>query len=145
MNVLIPPTFVPGIPKGQPRPRAFAHNGKARVFDPGTAEGWKNSIAVALGPALCNRPPATVPVLVRCVFLFPRPKAHYTKKGLRENAPRFHAGKPDTDNLLKAVMDALTTLGVWQDDAQVAWVECSKQYADKPGALIEVAAAGVGE
>ena len=37
----------PGIPKGQPRPRAFSRNGHARVFDPGTAEGWKSAVAVA--------------------------------------------------------------------------------------------------
>ena len=47
--------FVPGIPKGQPRPRAFAFHGKARVFDPGTAEGWKASVALAARDEL---PPA---------------------------------------------------------------------------------------
>ena len=41
-----------GEPKGQPRPRAFAKpigGGKfsARVYDAGTAEGWKSQIAQA--------------------------------------------------------------------------------------------------
>jgi len=39
--------FVSGDPKAQPRIRAFAINGHARVYDPGTAEGWKSLIAVA--------------------------------------------------------------------------------------------------
>lgn len=40
-----------GVPKGQPRPKAFARNfgGKwqARVYDPGTAESFKSAIAAA--------------------------------------------------------------------------------------------------
>jgi Holliday junction resolvase RusA-like endonuclease len=51
----------------------------------------------------------------------PRPKAHFDKAGdVRERytlAP--HIQKPDLDNLVKAVQDALTDVGVWRDDAQV--------------------------
>ncbi|MCL2139963.1 MAG: RusA family crossover junction endodeoxyribonuclease [Treponema sp.] len=37
--------------------------------------------------------------------------------------------KPDLDNLLKAVMDALTAAGAWKDDAQVRSIKASKHYA----------------
>lgn len=57
---------------------------------------------------------------------------------LRTEAPVWHTGKPDTDNLLKAVMDALTQLGVWKDDAQVCEVHSLKQYAAEPGAKITI-------
>jgi len=46
--------------------------------------------------------------------------------------------KPDTDNMLKALKDALTKAGWWHDDAQV-WVELtSKIWSTKPGISIQV-------
>jgi Holliday junction resolvase RusA-like endonuclease len=42
-----------------------------------------------------------------------------------------HVKKPDTDNLLKAVMDSLTAVKVWTDDAQVFETVVGKYYAGK--------------
>ena len=134
-----------GAPKGQPRPRAFSRGGHASVYDPGTAEGWKGQIAIAARPF---RPaaPWEGPVRVSIVFRFARPKSHYgRKKGeqhLKIDAPRYHTAKPDADNLAKAVLDALTTLGMWRDDAQVCQLDTLKVYADSSqdaGAVIEIA------
>jgi Holliday junction resolvase RusA-like endonuclease len=36
--------------------------------------------------------------------------------------------RPDTDNLVKAVMDALTDAGVWDDDTVVVNEGCRKRY-----------------
>ena len=47
--------------------------------------------------------------------------------------PMPHASKPDIDNLAKAVMDAMGDCDVWADDAQVAELHASKQYADEGG------------
>jgi Holliday junction resolvase RusA-like endonuclease len=50
-----------------------------------------------------------------------------------------HTKKPDADNLLKAVMDALTDAGIWQDDALVFRTEAAKWYAsDETGARIVI-------
>ena len=141
--------FVSGEPKGQPRPRAFARKmgGKfvARVFDCGTAEAWKSCIAAA---AAQHKPAAPIsgPVRLRIAFHLPRPKGHYTsgkiERGLRATAPNYHTGKPDADNLAKAVMDALTQCGwFWADDAQVAVLTAIKRYGDTTGngAMNEIA------
>lgn len=131
--------FVPGEPKGQPRPRAFAFHGKARVYDPGTAEHWKAQIALALTPD--GIVSTDKPTVVELVFKMPRPKSHYTSKGvLRESAPWDYTKKPDCDNLAKAVLDALTTLGVWRDDAQVCVLNVRKEYAEQPGCHIHIRA-----
>lgn len=138
--------FAAGLPKGQPRPRAFSRGGHARVFDPGTAEGWKSAVALA---ARGNVPaaPLSGPVQLTVELLFPRPKLHLKKGALREGAPEFHTSKPDADNAAKAVMDALTVLGVWGDDAQVAALITTKRYAgtaadpnERPGAWITIRA-----
>lgn len=140
--------FVSGQPKGQPRPRAFARkmgNGKfcARVFDAGTAEAWKSQIAAE---AFLYKPeqPIISPIRLRIRFFIARPKGHYIankpERGLRPSAPEWHIGKPDADNLAKAVMDALTQCGwFWGDDAQVAVLTVAKRYADSgTGAQIEI-------
>lgn len=139
--------FVAGEPKGQPRPRAFARKmgGKfvARVFDSGTAEAWKSAIAAE---ASQHKPaaPLSGPVRLRICFYIQRPKGHYTagkiERGLRATSPHYHTGKPDADNLAKAVMDALTQCGwFWVDDAQVAVLTAAKLYADGgTGAQVEI-------
>jgi Holliday junction resolvase RusA-like endonuclease len=126
-----------GIPKAQPRVKAFRRGDHAGVFDPGTADGWKLLVrheaakewdAVKFEGA----------VHVELAFYMPRPKAHFGKNGLKSTAPTAHTGKPDLDNLEKAVLDALTQLGIWDDDSQVAVVTKCKCYSPHPGALIVV-------
>lgn len=111
-----------GTPKGQPRPRAFAINGKARMFNPGTAEHWKSQIAKSVQDYLPDQPHEG-PMIVSMSFYFKRPKSHFTKKGkLTKSAQAekmYHTSKPDFDNLEKAVSDCLTEIGFWKDDSQV--------------------------
>lgn len=138
--------FAPGEPKGQPRPRAFARRMGdryvARVFDAGTAEGWKSQVAVAAGPH-APADPLAGPLNVELFFHFTRPKAHYRQgkfeRGLLDTAPAWHTGKPDADNLAKAVLDALTQLGkFWRDDSQVARLVVRKHYAETPGCTVSI-------
>ena len=142
---LIATAFVHGEPKAQPRPKAFARNGKAGIYDPGTAEGWKGAIAASLqahaGKAITDA------LRVDLVFYFPRPKSHFgTGKNattLKLSAPIWHTKKPDIDNLEKAVYDALSEksgIGLWKDDTQVVKSRPEKRYADNrpAGMLIDI-------
>lgn len=126
--------FIPGIPKGQPRPRAFVAGGKARVYNPSTAESWKSEIASRIQCYLSDTP-ITDPLRVELTFLMPRPKSHYrTGKyagELKDNAPEYHTKTPDLDNMLKSFLDALTAVGFWKDDDQVAVCCMSKIYANE--------------
>ncbi len=135
-----------GIPKAQPRARAFAMKigGKfsARMYDAGTAEAWKSDIARAFEEFQLVPIPSG-PVRATITFIFPRPKSHYrTGKHagfLKPDMPTFHSGKPDRDNCEKAVLDCLTRLGFWGDDGQVCAGEVVKVYAnplEQPGAQI---------
>lgn len=127
--------FVQGDPKGQPRAKAFHRNGFTRVYDPATAEGWKSQIAIAAKP-FAQFVPLSGPVLANLEFYFARPKSHYrTGKNageLKPNAPQWHTTKPDRDNLDKAVLDALSQLGMWNDDCQVCAGTIQKKYIPTP-------------
>jgi len=130
--------FVSGSPKGQPRPRAFARAGKARVYDPGTAEGWKGQVALA---AQLHRPadPIETPAAVYLRFSFRRPRGHYGKRGLRPGAPPAHMSKPDVDNLAKAVLDALVEIGFLRDDRLVWLLFVTKGYTESsPGCSVRL-------
>jgi Holliday junction resolvase RusA-like endonuclease len=133
--------FVRGEPKGQPRPRAFsmrvADRMQTRVYDPKTADGWKLAVVDA-AKLFLPATPFVGPVQAQLIFMFPRPKSHFgsgkNATTLKPNAPKWHAAKPDADNLAKAVMDALTSMGgLWEDDDQVANLEVLKFYTnDQP-------------
>ena len=82
--------------------------------------------------------PLTSPLLLRIDFYFKRPKSHFTSKGeLSRFAPREHTKKPDIDNLIKFVLDALNG-HLYVDDAQVISLAARKLYAENNGIEIRV-------
>jgi Holliday junction resolvase RusA-like endonuclease len=131
MGTVIYSLFVNGIPKAQPRPRKGRYG---NFYNPPSADEWKAEIRAAF--LQCRRPPITGPVRLRVDFYLPRPKG--MKDTGEQNIP--HVKKPDADNLLKAVMDAMTEAGVWEDDALVFNPDPAKYYATggKTGARIIV-------
>ena len=138
--------FVPGDPKGQPRPRAFARKVgdkfQARVFDAGTAEGWKSQIAAVLREHVGAQVMAGA-VRLSLDFVVRRPKAHFgtgKRSGqLRESAPFWCTQRPDIDNYAKAVMDCITQAGgVWHDDAQVSVLQVRKIFGERPGVAVSI-------
>ena len=87
---------------------------------------------------LLHKPTKTIEVAIgiELVFFMPRPKKHYgTGKNinrLKDSAPYEHITKPDTDNLVKFVLDALGTgQKFFIDDRQIMSVRARKLYANK--------------
>lgn len=127
-----------GTPKGQPRARAFRRGNHTGVYDPGTADAWKFSVREAARSVMGEVHFEGRPLRVSIDFYFPRPKKHFRKCGLRHDAPRWHTQKPDRDNLEKAVLDALTTLGIWEDDSQVCCGQVRKLWSESSTGLAVV-------
>lgn len=121
--------FVAGDPKPQPRAKAARIGGFVRLYTPYTkgAKAWRSAV-IAAALENCKGKTLTGPLFLSLVFTLPRPKAHFTSKGLRPDAPDFHTSRPDADNLTKLVMDALGEAGVWSDDCIVATQTTSKIY-----------------
>lgn len=136
-----------GNPQAQPRARArvvFSARHRrfvARVYDARTAAGWQWMIGLA-AKQRAPRGPITGPVRVDATWLFARPQ-----RLLRKGAPQGrvpHIAKPDRDNCDKILLDTLTTLGFWRDDAQVCAGELLKFYAalgEAPGLEISISQA----
>jgi Holliday junction resolvase RusA-like endonuclease len=73
---------------------------------------------------------------VSITFKMPIPES-YSKKIKESLIGEYHIKKPDTDNLVKGVFDALNKI-VWQDDNQVSKVFAKKVYSNNPGIEVEV-------
>lgn len=141
-----------GTPKGQPRARAFAqrfgNKFSARMYDPGTADEWKETLYFGLRGELnkISAQPSLGAFKVSLRFTMPRPKSHLGKRGLKASAPRFHFGKPDIDNLTKLILDVITKDGrVWRDDSQVTTIIACKGYVvegQRPGVWVSIATHG---
>ena len=56
---------------------------------------------------------------------------------LRNDVPIFNAHKPDIDNLLKFVMDAMNGV-FYKDDSQIVDVDIKKQYSNTPCTIITI-------
>lgn len=81
-------------------------------------------------------------ISLRLAFHLARPKAHYRANGeLKPNAPRACPKKPDIDKLIRAVLDALTSV-LWSDDSRVVRIEAEKLYGE-PGLHVELSHEGV--
>jgi Holliday junction resolvase RusA-like endonuclease len=122
--------FVAGIPKAQPRVKAYVRGGHAGVYTPDSAEAWKMEVR---RQAVANAPESLIGGVVRVDldFYLPRPKTHLDRHGVpKPKSPVWHCKKPDLDNLIKAVTDAITdTQRIWLDDSQICEITATKTYA----------------
>lgn len=130
---------VPGIPIARPRQRVGVVAGHARTFTDGKhpIHAYKAAIRLAWSQAV-EAGPTTEPVTMRIEAVFPRPKGKVWAKKVMASYP--HCSKPDTDNIGKAVMDALNGL-CYRDDSQVWLLTITKRVAagdEQPRTEIEV-------
>lgn len=133
---------IPGEPAGLRRHRTRAQQMGSRVvfrqYDPPANVANKATIAqhAVLAMRSAGASMFTGPVGLRVVARFVRPKSHFgtgrNAGTLRIAAPTIHAQKPDCDNLLKLVCDALNGVA-WRDDAQVATVQVRKHWSTDGG------------
>lgn len=126
------------------KPRVISHE-----YNPDSADAWKDAVRKRVEDAWAvykpdpvtghrgvgrPRDPLNVPLCCDLTFYMPRPKYMLENpfKYGRDAIP--FDGRPDIDNLQKAVFDAMTEAGVWRDDALVCTGEVSKWYSGEGGA-----------
>jgi len=133
--------FVPGDPKPQERPRVTAYinpatgRAAARVYERrGPAKDYKSKVSYFAMKEMEDRSPFRGPVSVILKFYITKPKSIPKYK-------QFPDTRPDLDNYVKAVTDALTSI-IYIDDKQICGLQAYKMYAiaTNPGTSIEVRA-----
>lgn len=132
----VPPVVitVKGIPVAQPRHRVSCRGAFPRVYLPTKhpVHEWKRAIIFEAAKVTAETIEGAI--RVNCLFVFPSPKSKKSQAG------NYKFSKPDIDNLLKAVFDALTEVALWGDDSQVVEIHSAKMYGDEAKAIIRVEA-----
>ena len=121
-----------GIPKAQKRPKFTTVNGHARAYDP-SAKDKQDVLAQIRAEA--PEKPCTNALCMSLTFYIPRPKSHYgTGKNrgvLKKSVPEYVITRPDIDNYIKFILDAMNGL-YFKDDSQICMISAVKKYAEKP-------------
>jgi crossover junction endodeoxyribonuclease RusA len=120
--------IVEGIPRPQGSKR---HLGNGIMIESSKhVKNWRAFARLKATIAMQGQQRINKPNAVRLIvqFGFDRPKKHSTTKGLRIDAPVYHTGSPDTDKLLRALLDSMTGV-VFEDDSQVSVIDARKFYA----------------
>ena len=130
--------WIDATPVAQPRVKAASRGGHSMVYTPrGKVDTFKAAAQFAARSAYQGKP-MDCPLRVDVEFVFPRPKSILWKT---KPMPRLrHCKKPDTDNLQKALFDALNEL-IWRDDALICDGRSQKFIAagdEQPGVRVVV-------
>lgn len=116
---------------GRPVPIVDPKTGRAITFTHQTDElvKWREHVR-AVAAEVSTGALFDGPVELRCAFYLQRPGTLIWKTRPMPTEPCTK--RPDLDNLLKAVKDALKGV-IWRDDSQVVEIHAQKRYAAGPG------------
>lgn len=123
--------FVAGTPIPQGSKKAFVVGKRAVIVDANkdALKPWRAAVTKAAAAARTSVAIRDEPLVVVVTFQFVRPPS------VRRERPHV---KPDTDKLLRSVLDSLTDAAVWGDDGQVVKAVAEKVYAAEAGVHVRV-------
>lgn len=131
---------VDGIPHAKARHRSYiGRSGGIRTYTPTETVSWENYVRLCAAP---HAPEHFIegPVKLISIFYMPIPKSWSVKKKEMAKLQKiFPTTKPDLDNMVKLVKDALNGL-IWKDDKQVICSKEAKFYSPRPRTEVMVEA-----
>ncbi|BBU40714.1 hypothetical protein APP_30060 [Aeribacillus pallidus] len=126
-----------GEPVAQGRPRAANINGHIRMYDPKKSSDFKNYVRLVASE---HRPDKLLegPISLT-VKVYKKSLKSFSKKKIAaaESGQLRPTSKPDVDNYVKGVKDALKNV-IWKDDSQVVDLHISKWYSETPRVEITI-------
>ena len=129
-------------PQGSKAFKGMSKSGRAILTEQcgKSVKPWREAVVYAAREAMHGRPALAGPVVLRMVFTMRKPKS----------APKtrrtYPAVTPDLSKLARSTEDALTTAGVYEDDARIVeYTRLAKVYPledpdalDVPGVVVTV-------
>ena len=123
---------VDGQAVGKGRPRVSTIGGRPRMYTPARTVAWERLVAEACRSAMGGWRPSEHPISVRIDIRVSVPVSWTVKRQVAALNGDEVPGKPDLDNVAKAVLDACNGIA-YTDDKQVARLTVSKAYSTKSG------------
>lgn len=131
------------IPRGKQRARTVNNGWGVHSYTPRETVIYERKIAWACRSACRDaQMPENAPLSLEAVFYMPIPKS--ANKGLRERMASermMHTKKPDTDNMLKSVLDGCNGIA-YKDDNQIAQIRATKVYSENPRVEVTISTIG---
>lgn len=116
-----------GTPIGKARPRfGRSKSGNVVTFTPQKTRNYERDLRSLAQVAMMGKTVLEGPVKVTLTAYF----SHKTKTG-------WHVSRPDLDNIIKAVLDALNGI-VFDDDAAVCELVASKKYDNEERVEVQI-------
>jgi Holliday junction resolvase RusA-like endonuclease len=133
--------WIGGEPQGKDRPRFVKSTG--RTFTTKKTELAEGEVRRKWEEAGEPRLPDDTAIRIEVVLYVARPASHWRKDGTLsaqgERQPRPHSKKPDVDNAIKLVMDALNKRA-YRDDVRIVEALVERHWADWPTTKIKLIA-----
>ena len=133
---------VPGAPVGKAR----ARSGNGRHYTPKKARDYEGLVFACFKEAHANFEtiPAGTPIAISITVFYPIAKSDSKKvRAEKLSAKRLPVIKPDIDNVVKAILDALQgESGAYTNDSQVCCIFAQKFYSEHPRVDVEIETAG---
>ena len=131
---------VHGTPVGKGRPRFSTRGGYVRSYTPERTRDWECHVSDVAHGAMLNAGAVPTYDAVRVIVdaYYPVPASYSKKK--REACISGEVKpmtKPDIDNVVKALLDAMNKV-VFVDDKQVVNVQATKHYTDQDEGFVVV-------
>ena len=126
--------FVPGKPFGKQRPRVTR---TGHAYTPDQTVMYENLVKTTFLQQYPDCVPEGGPVFIEIGAAFPVPQSWPKKKRAQALDRKIYPGKPDTDNIMKIIQDALNNVA-YKDDAQIYSAYVLKFYAECPGVKIRM-------
>ncbi len=123
---------VPGPPKGKQRPRICRINGRSVTYTPKQTIEYEKLVKASYNAVSKVKFQKDEPLEISILALFSIPQ-HANKK-LKKSmlvGDILPTKKPDSDNIVKIILDALNGVA-YQDDSQICKVYFAKIYAKTP-------------
>lgn len=129
---------VPGAPVGKGRPK-FARRGNfVTTYTPEKTVNYENLVKMAAVLAMDGFEMFEGAVAV-VMWLYVTPPSSWSQKKQREALLNniLPTSKPDIDNVIKGIFDAMNEI-VWKDDKQVVELTVKKRFSETARAQVEV-------
>lgn len=123
---------MPGIPRGKQRPRVCRINGRSITYTPKQTVDYENQIRSIYSKVANFKFERCVPLEVAVFAIFAPPQSVSQKvRALMLGGEILPTKRPDADNIIKVVLDALNGVA-FHDDGQVCKIYFEKMYAETP-------------
>ena len=125
---------IDGVPVAKGRPRL----GRYGTYTPKKTQEYEEYVKMCWLAKYGSIKPSEQSLEVDIVFYLPIPKSVNKKKRAEMLDGKIkHTKKPDIDNLIKSVLDALNGIA-YSDDSKIIKVAAEKQYSEKSRTEIQI-------